>query len=95
MTAALPLTTLCLLPKSFTIDFEYQHRHNLMISQMQLARRTGAFASRSRYVTRQLGIITFRQTQVNDYQMVFAKRHGDPLTIVLIQLGYDLRGVQA
>lgn len=95
MAAALPLTTLCLLPKSFTIDFGYQHRQNLMFSRLQLARRSGAFASQSRYVTRQLGIKTIRQTQVNDYQMVSAKRHGDPLTIVLIQLGYDLRGVQA
>ena len=59
MAAALPLTTPCLLPKSFTIDFGHQHHNNLIISQIQLARRTGAFASHSRYIARQLGIKLF------------------------------------
>ena len=37
MAAALPLTAPSLLPKSYTIDFEYQHRHNLIVCQLQLA----------------------------------------------------------
>jgi hypothetical protein len=32
---------------------------------------------------------------MNDYKIVFAKQHGYPITIIHIQHGYDLRGVQA
>ena len=59
MAAALPLTTPSMLPKSFTIDFGYQRRQNLMSSRLQLALRTGTFASRSRDIVRQLGIKLF------------------------------------
>ena len=36
-----------------------QRHNNLMISRIQLARRTGAFASYSRYIARQSGIKLF------------------------------------